>query len=586
MTTVVPYGDDAVLVELADLAAVHALDARLRARPPRGVVDVVPAARTVLVRGDARTRPRWSAQVAAVVGDAVHDGPGVVTGRTVEVPTVYDGADLDDVARTVGLSVDEVVARHVAGGPGGYRVAFGGFMPGFAYVVGLDPALHVPRLPSPRTRVPAGSVAVAGDLTAVYPAATPGGWRLLGRTRLAMFDAARGTADAALLHAGDAVRFVRVAPESVVAGPARGVEGGGGWPAPVRHGPAADTGRPDATTRSPVATSSATSSVTVGPSADAAPTAPADAPLLPRSLTVLAPGPLTLVQDSGRSGLAAVGVPRSGAADPAALARAHRLVGNAPDAALLETVLGGLVVRFGATTAFALVGAVTEADLDGAPVPVGAAVRAPGGSTLTLHAPARGLRTWLAVRGGLDVPRVLGSRSRDVLSGLGPEPLRAGDVLAYGTAFDGLPEPPEPAWLGRPRVVDRVPVVEPVAPSAGGRAPVVDLPAVAGPRLDHLDAAGRAALWEAVRDVSPDSDRVALRLTGPPLTRAVPGELASEGLVAGAVQVPHDGRPVVFGPDHPVTGGYPVVAVLTAEGRSRAAQLRPGDRVRLVRVPG
>jgi KipI family sensor histidine kinase inhibitor len=575
VTTVVPYGDDAVLVELADLAAVHALDARLRARPPRGVVDVVPAARTVLVRGDARTRPRWSAQVAAVVGDAVHDGRGVVTGRTVEVPTVYDGADLDDVARTVGLSVDEVVARHVAGGPGGYRVAFGGFMPGFAYVVGLDPALHVPRLPSPRTRVPAGSVAVAGDLTAVYPAATPGGWRLLGRTRLAMFDPARGTADAALLHAGDAVRFVRVAPEAVVAGLARAVEDGAGT---------------DAATTSPVATSSATTSVTAGPSADAARGAPADAPLLPRALTVLAPGLLTLVQDAGRTGLAAVGVPRSGAADPAALACAHRLVGNAPDAALLETVLGGLVVRFGATTAFALVGAVTDADLDGAPVPVGAAVRAPGGSTLTLHQPAHGLRTWLAVRGGLDVPRVLGSRSRDVLSGLGPEPLRAGDVLAYGTAFDGLPEPPEPAWLGRPRVVDRVPVVEPVveplAPSAGGRVPVVDLPAVAGPRLDHLDAAGRAALWGAVRDVSPDSDRVALRLTGPPLTRAVAGELASEGLVAGAVQVPHDGRPVVFGPDHPVTGGYPVVAVLTAEGRSRAAQLRPGDRVRLVRVPG
>jgi biotin-dependent carboxylase-like uncharacterized protein len=441
--------------------------------------------------------------------------------------------------------------------------------------VGLDPALHVPRLPSPRTRVPAGSVAVAGDLTAVYPATTPGGWRLLGRTRLAMFDAARGTADAALLHAGDAVRFVRVAPEAVVAGPARAVEDGAGT---------------DAATTSPVAISSATTSVTAGPSADAAPGAPADAPLLPRALTVLAPGLLTLVQDPGRTGLAAVGVPRSGAADPAALARAHRLVGNAADAALLETVLGGLVVRFGATTAFALVGAVTEADLDGAPVPVGAAVRAPGGSTLTLHQPAHGLRTWLAVRGGLDVPRVLGSRSRDVLSGLGPEPLRAGDVLAYGTAFDGLPELPEPAWLGRPRVVDRVPVavpvVEPVAPSVGGRAPVVDLPAVAGPRLDHLDAAGRAALWGAVRDVSPDSDRVALRLTGPPLTRAVAGELASEGLVAGAVQVPHDGRPVVFGPDHPVTGGYPVVAVLTAEGRSRAAQLRPGDRVRLVRVPG
>nr|WP_240465714.1 biotin-dependent carboxyltransferase family protein [Cellulomonas iranensis] len=291
------------------------------------------------------------------------------------------------------------------------------------------------------------------------------------------------------------------------------------------------------------------------------------------------------MQDAGRPGLAAVGVPRSGAADPAALARANRLVGNARDAAVLETVLGGLVVRFGAATAFALVGAVDDADLDGAPVPVGVAVRAPGGATLTLHAPARGLRSWLAVRGGVDVPGVLGSRSRDVLSGLGPAPLRAGDVLAYGTAYDGLPELPAPPDLPVPPgprggAAHARDAVHPAPPA------VVHLPAVEGPRLTHLDAAGRVRLWSTVWEVSPDSNRVAVRLTGPALTRAAAGELPSEGLVAGAVQVPHDGRPVLFGPDHPVTGGYPVVAVLTPDGRARAAQLRPGDRVRLVRAPG
>ncbi|UZN02431.1 urea amidolyase family protein [Cellulomonas sp. S1-8] len=548
---VVRYGGDAVLVELPGSGAVRALDSRLRALAVPGVVDVVPAARTVLVRGDARTRDAWAATVADAARQAGAGDGSVADVRTIDVRVVYDGEDLDDVAALTGTSVDEVVARHLAGGPGGYRVAFGGFMPGFAYVVGLDPRLQVPRLDSPRTRVPAGSVAVAGEFTAVYPTATPGGWRLLGRTDLAMFDVARGTAGAALLAPGDAVRFVRAA-----AAPVQGA------PTPAR--PAADAAA--VREESPEERASPTHEDGSPTRVDRAPEAAPPAPL-PSALTVVAPGPLTLVEDLGRAGLAAVGVPRSGAADPTALARANRLVGNRRDAAGLEVLLGGLVATFGATTAFALVGAVVDADLDGTPVPVGAAVRAPAGATLTLGAPARGLRTWLAVRGGLDVPRVLGSRSRDVLSGLGPPPVRAGDVLAYGTAFDGLPALP----------VDLTP--DPTATADAG--PVVLLPAVPGPRLDHLDDAGRARLWRQVWTVTADSNRVAVRLDGSPLSRAGAGELASEGVVLGAVQVPHDGLPVLFGPDHPVTGGYPVVAVLTPVGVARAAQLRPGDRARL-----
>lgn len=528
---VVPYGGDAVLVELPGLLEVRALDARLRAHPPRGVVDVVPAARTVLVRGHAPTRDAWAREVAGLARHASGEEPPVAP-RTVEVPVVYDGEDLEDVARAAGTSAEEVVARHLAGGPDGYRVAFGGFMPGFAYVVGLDPLLHVPRLSSPRTRVPTGSVAVAGEFTAVYPAPTPGGWRLLGRTDLTMFDVARGAEGASLLVPGDVVRFTRVPPAAVRAATRR--------PAPSTAPPQ----RPATSTAPP-------------------PQRPA-ASRPPRTLTVVTPGPLTLVEDLGRAGLAAVGVPRSGAADPAALVRANRLVGNARGAAGLEVTLGGLAVTFDAATAFALVGAVPPADLDGRPVPAGVPVRAPAGATLTLGTPARGLRTWLAVRGGLDVPDVLGSRSRDVLSGLGPAPLSAGDVLALGLEFDGLPD-----------------VTAEPADGEATQGATVTLPATPGPRLDHLDEAGRHALWHQEWDVSADSNRVAVRLDGLPLTRAGTGELPSEGVVLGAVQVPHDGRPVLFGPDHPVTGGYPVVAVLTATGVARAAQLRPGDRVRL-----
>lgn len=201
---VLPYGDDAVLVELADLAAVRALDDAVRAARASDpdaapVVDQVPAARTLLLRvcegADPARLPvaRWWAARSAGTTAA---GPEVV------LPVVYDGADLADVARSTGLTVEEVVARHTAAL---YTVAFGGFMPGFAYLVGLDPVLRVPRLDSPRERVPAGSVAIADGFSAVYPAATPGGWRLLGRCDVVLFDVDAGKP--ALLQPGTLVRF-------------------------------------------------------------------------------------------------------------------------------------------------------------------------------------------------------------------------------------------------------------------------------------------------------------------------------------------------------------------------------------------
>ncbi|MBO0899511.1 carboxyltransferase domain-containing protein [Cellulomonas sp. zg-ZUI22] len=621
---VLPCGEDAVLVELADLDGVSALADVLRTDPPPGVVDVVPAARTVLVRGDVRRRAVWLAAVtrAAVAGPAA-DGPAAgdrPTGRVVDIPVVYDGPDLAQVARATGLSVEEVVARHLAGGPGGYRVAFGGFAPGFAYVVGVDPRLHVPRLATPRTRVPAGAVALAGDYTAVYPAASPGGWQLLGTTSVAMFDVGRGRDAAALLRPGDVVRFVPApAVPRAVAAP-RAAPPSAAPHAPGRTVAQDSTVAPDNTVApgspidpdsqvapdSPVAPPSPVApSPPVAPPSPVAPSPPVapPSPVAPsppvaphagaRAVTVLATGPLLLLQDLGRPGLAAVGVPRSGAADPDALRRANRLVGNRPSAAGLEVVLGGLVLRCTATTALALTGAPVAADLDGAAVPHGAAIRAPAGAVLRLGSPPEGLRTWVAVRGGLAVPSVLGSRSADVLSGLGPAAVRQGDVLPLGDDVDGLPEPalpdgPVPAVEVHGVEVHGVAIPGVAVPGVAG--PDVEvpghvlLPASDGPRLDHLDARGRAALWATVWDVSPASNRVAVRLAGAPLMRRALGELPSEGLVAGAVQVPPDGQPVVFGADHPVTGGYPVVAVLTREGRARAAQLRPGQRVRLTRT--
>lgn len=277
-------------------------------------------------------------------------------------------------------------------------------------------------------------------------------------------------------------------------------------------------------------------------------------------LTVLAPGALATIQDLGRPGWAAIGVTRSGAADRASAALANRLVGNDATAALIEATAGGLRVRAERGVLVAVTGAQVEVRLDGRPMSINSPLRMAPGAVLALGVPAVGLRSYLAVRGGIDVVPVLGSRSTDTLSGLGPAPLAAGDRLPMGHAMDDEP------------VVD-------VAPVAGPRAEPV-LRVLPGPRRELLVPDAWRTLGSALWTVSTDSDRVGVRLGGPPLRRADDAELPSEGLVPGAIQVPPDGSPVLFLADHPVTGGYPVLAVVVTADLPAAAQLRPGDGVR------
>ena len=277
-------------------------------------------------------------------------------------------------------------------------------------------------------------------------------------------------------------------------------------------------------------------------------------------LTVLAPGLLTTVQDLGRTGWAAIGVPRSGAADRAAHALANRLVGNDASAATLEVTAGGLRLRAGRTHLVAVTGAWAPVAVDGRPAPLHAPFTLRPGAELALGRPAAGLRSYLAVRGGVAVRPVLGSRSTDTLSGLGPAPLRAGDELPVG---DLAAEEP---------VVD----VAPVGPPSSR--PVLHV--LPGPRRDRLAEDAWALLTAAEWAVTSASDRVGLRLAGPVLRRSGDGELPSEGLVPGAVQVPPDGAPVLFLADHPVTGGYPVLAVVRTADLPAVAQVRPGDALR------
>jgi biotin-dependent carboxylase-like uncharacterized protein len=281
-----------------------------------------------------------------------------------------------------------------------------------------------------------------------------------------------------------------------------------------------------------------------------------------RALTVTDPGPLTTVQDAGRPGHAHLGVPRSGWLDAPAARLANRLVGNKSGAALLETTAGGVALRAEEAVTVAVTGAQAQVEVDGRHAPWGEPVSMPAGAELRVGQARRGVRSYVAVSGGVLVPAVLGSRATDRLSGLGPEPLRGGDVLPVGPG-----RPPRPVDVPRLAPADGVLRVAP------------------GPRKSWVEG-GVRRLAGAAWTVAADSDRVALRLAGEALQLSRTDELPSEGLVLGAVQVPPDGQPLVFLADHPTTGGYPVVGVVDPDDLWQCAQLRPGEPVRFRQIAG
>ncbi len=581
--TIASAGDAALLLaagsdDLQGGNEAASIAAAIRAAALPGVIDIVPGAQTVLVTfaPGSWAAPELAGRLRQLAGD-----PAVLAAvpppEPVVIDTVYDGPDLADVAALTGLTGAEVIARHEAAE---YQVGWMGFAPGFGYLTGLDPALAVPRLASPRQLVPAGSVAIAGGLAAVYPSASPGGWRLIGRTGAVLWDTRRDPP--ALLAAGQRVRFRAVdrLPES----------------APplftdlVRANPNK--------TPADMHEIREESEIRAGE----------------RWIEVLQPGPLTTIQDLGRPGLAHLGVPHSGAADAASFRRANRLAGNDDNDAGLEVTLGRLALRFGCDAVVALAGAPVPVRLNAGPgssgtgapsgQPTGArspdgsapaavfaadsvsaagsvsaadsgfaaesAFAVPAGAVLRLGAPPAGLRTYLAISGGIQVTPVLGSRSADVLSGLGPQPLRPGGRLR----------------VGRPRSRPGDPSGELPRTACPGPREVARLRVIAGPRDDWFAPAALTALGTGTFQVTAASNRTGLRLAGPALHRSREAELPSEGVAAGSLQVTHDGQPILLLADRPVTGGYPVIGVVAADDLGLAAQLRPGQRIRFAVSPG
>ena len=523
-----PVGDRALLVEVDALTDALAWHRALTATPLPGQIEAVAAARTVLVRFATDTAAEAArTSLSALAPSAQEDG----TAQRHTLDVVYDGEDLDSTARILGLSADALIDQHTRTE---WTAAFGGFAPGFAYCAPAsgETLWDVPRLDEPRTAVPPGSVGLAGGFSAVYPRRSPGGWRLIGRTDALLWSTDR--TPPALLTPGDLITYRRVRDTAR----------------------AAEQVLESATDRAPEGVSEGGPEDAMAGDSDAAPE-------LREVLEVEDPGMLTLIQDGGRPGWGDVGVSPSGFADAASAEAANRCAGNEPGAALLE-IAGDARLTCLSDVVVGIAGAA------GGEIAAPRLLRA--GEALDLTASPDLARTYVSFRGGLVAASELGSASTDVLSGLGPAPVRAGDHLSVpleGAAGSvGHPEA-NPARLMRDRATETG---------------CVTLRVVPGPREDWFTEAEQNRFRSVEWIVGPQSNRVGLRLQAPdgeaPLSRERAGELPSEGTVTGTVQVPAHGLPVVFGPDRPVTGGYPAIATVVEADLDLLGQLVPGDRVR------
>jgi KipI family sensor histidine kinase inhibitor len=494
-----------------------ALAEHLGQRFPPGVQDIIPSYTTLLLIFDPS-----SADPKALISMVRREWSGLAddTGRShqrpeVVIPVAYGGdggPDLLDVAQATGLNPGEVIARHTGAT---YQVGAIGFAPGFAFLIGLPPELATPRRSTPRTRVPSGSVGIGGAQTGIYSLPTPGGWSLIGRTGLTMFDPNREPPS--LLRAGDRIRFQAIDTPTTRRS----------WPV---------SARPASRFRGRIA------------------------------LEIVAPGLQDTVQDLGRVGYGPMGVNPGGAADRTALVAGNRLLGNPAGAAALEMTLVGPHIRFCGPGRFVLTGADFRATFNDLPLPVGAVRVVKPGDDLRFSStpPACGARAYLCLQGGIDVPLRLGSWSTDLTAGFGGlkgRPLRAGDRLATGSLRGE--ESQESGALMSLRSAWRV---------------------MPGPQRNRFSDDTWRQFLASRFTVSPSSNRMGIRLDGPPLVPEGSADIISEGMVTGAVQVTGSGQPIVALPGRATIGGYPKIAVVMASDLDALGQLKPGDQVTFVGV--
>lgn len=491
-----PVNIDAIMVELSSLEQTMALTDQLQNNLVFWKIEeIIPAARTVLIRfnpilTDADTLAKNISALDIKSGS-------IPSGELITISVNYNGEDLAYVADHLGITVNEVITRHTNNE---YQVAFCGFAPGFAYMVSNHAQLNVPRRQSPRVRIPAGSVALAGEFSSVYPQASPGGWQLIGITESAVWDINRD--NPALFKPGSRVHFVDVAKSSKK------------YHLPTIKKEEKNNSQQD--------------------------------------IKVLATGLQTLFQDNGRIGQAALGISESGAMDKSALHSANRVLGNPINEVALEITQGGFKAQINRSMLIAVTGAVCDINIttllgEKYTAPMYQPILLEKGDTVEFGNIKCGVRSYLAVRGGFQVSPILTSCSFDTLAQVGPPPITIGQTLAVKStnmkASVSLNESPAINY-----------------PCSGD---VVVLDIVLGPRTDWFTPNAIKLLTEQLWRVTPASNRIGLRLSGDiSLTRDKLQELPSEGTCIGAIQIPANGQPVLFLNDHPLTGGYPIIGAV------------------------
>lgn len=525
----IPLGDSSVLVVLTAKNADAALDASTRLAqalnmsPPAGVTDIVPSLTTVTVHYDpVRIVTAGQTPYETVVA-WIRQAPSAsavrrAKPREVTIPVCYggeDGPDLADVAAHAKMKSDQVVKLHTKAS---YRVAAVGFSPGFPYLLGLSPKLATPRKATPRVAVPAGSVGIGGRQTGVYPISTPGGWSLIGRTPSRLFRPENET-EPALLAAGDTVTFK-----------------------PVTEKEAAALVEKIAGVHPPKVAKNAV------------------------IFEVLKPGMLTTVQDLGREGRQHWGIPAGGPMDRPAARVANLLLGNEENDALLEVTLSGPELKFVRETWIAVTGAEIKGVAGWRPIKVAA------GQVVSLAEFTKGARAYVAVLGGLEIPRVLGGAGtllRAGVGGWGGRALQAGDRLGAKTAILETTG----NWSASAEF------------NATGGDGTGTVRFMRGPQWDWFSAAARRAFLGKIFRVTAKSDRMGLRMDGALLRMENEGrELMSEGVGFGSIQVPPDGKPIVLMADRQTIGGYPKIGHVASVDLPKLAQMRTGDTLRFQEI--
>ncbi|MBO4235363.1 MAG: 5-oxoprolinase subunit PxpB [Firmicutes bacterium] len=504
-----------------------------------GILDIVPSYAAILICFD----------ISVTNGETIKDSLEEIIlsnpssenrefeKRVIEIPVVYGGEygpDLETVATHTGLSTDEVIRLH---SEPEYPVYMIGFLAGFPYLGGLNPALETPRLESPRLSVPAGSVGIADKQTGIYPVESPGGWQIIGRTDTKLYDP--NSDNPFLVSAGDVIKFVPAEPDSIKS-------------VPSNH-------KCDNESKQHV----------------------------DPALRILSPGPLTTIQDLGRHGYMDKGISVCGAMDCQALSELNLMLGNHPDAAGLESTFITPRIEFLKDTVFAVSG-------------IHHPIKAKAGDILESITMSTGIRTYFAFAGGIDVPIVLGSRSTDIknrIGGLEGRKLGTGDELALYDQESNIHESAEKVLdtkesLFTSSTIELNAIAVNVNSNTPSHTPLhstenpVTIHITTGPQYSDLSESGISTFLNSEYIVSTSSDRMGIRFDGPSLsfTEEKDGNIITDGLCPGAIQVTPSGQPILMNADCQTTGGYAKPFWLASISKRKVAQLRPGDRVRFVLI--